>query len=202
MRNDVIEYLVQGQQVQERRQDRLRDRALAQRRIFIDAEIDSALTQRVSLELEALRLAGDEPIRIIINCQGGDVACGAGIIASVRELMRSGIEVTAEVRGDADSMAAIIACACSRLEMNRLSRLMLHGVQGIVWGDVQDHESERQELDRITDELVELVAKRVRNPASPLADHKYLRKILRDKRATWVSAADALEAGIADLVAE
>lgn len=184
------------------RSDRLRDKALSQRRVLLDAEIERELAIRVVLELESIRLDGSDTIRIVINSQGGDVSYGALIIASLRELVRSGIEVIAEVRGDADSMAAIIACSCSRIEMHRLSRLMLHGVSGITWGDVQDHESERQEMDRITDEIVEVVSRKVSNPASPLADKKYLRKILRDKRPTWISPSDALEAGIADLVVE
>ena len=116
--------------------------------------------------------------------------------------MRGGVEIVAEVRGDADSMAAIIACACSRIEMHKLSRLMLHGVSGITWGDVQDHEAERQEMDRITDELVELVFDRIKNPKSRFADRKFLRQILRDKRPTWIGATEALESGIADAVVQ
>jgi ATP-dependent Clp protease protease subunit len=184
------------------RSDRLRDKALSQRRVLLDGEIERELAIRVVLELESIRLEGSDPIRIVVNSQGGDVSYGALIIATLRELVRSGIEVIAEVRGDADSMAAIIACSCSRIEMHRLSRLMLHGVSGITWGDVQDHEAERQEMDRITEEIVNVVSAKVSNPSSPLADRKYLLKILRDKRPTWISPSDALAAGIADLVVE
>ena len=145
---------------------------MSQRVLFLDGEIEQSLAGIVCLQIEAMRLTGTEPLRIIINSRGGDVAYGAQLIAALRELIRSGIEVTAEVRGDADSMAAIIACCCSRLEMNQLSRLMFHGVAGLTWGDVQDHEAERQEMDRLTDELVEVVFGRVRNPSSRFADRK------------------------------
>jgi ATP-dependent protease ClpP protease subunit len=178
-------------------EDRLRDQAMARRTIFIDGEIEPSLVCIVCLQLEAMR-GSDKPLRIVINSRGGEVAGGAQIIASVRDLMREGVEVTAEVRGDADSMAAIIACSCSRIEMSRLSRLMLHGVAGMTWGDVQDHEAERQELDRITDELVEIVFTKIKNPTSRFADRKFLRQILRDKRPTWIGPAEAVEAGIAD----
>lgn len=181
-------------------EDRLREQAMSQRVLFLDGEIEQSLAGIVCLQIEAMRLAGTEPLRIIINSRGGDVAYGAQLIAALRELIRSGIEVTAEVRGDADSMAAIIACCCSRLEMNPLSRLMFHGVAGLTWGDVQDHEAERQEMDRLTDELVEVVFGRVRNPSSRFADRKFLRQILRDKRPTWIGPTEAVEAGIADAI--
>ena len=183
-----------------RRVDQLRDVAFSQRRVLLDANIESDLAVRVVLELESLRIKGSEPVRMIINSQGGEVSSGALIIASIREMIRDGIEVTAVVNGDADSMAAIIACSCSRIEMSRLGRMMLHGVSGITWGDVQDHESERAEMERITDELVEIVYSKVRNPQSRFSDRKYLRTVLRDKRQTWVSPSECLEAGIADAV--
>ena len=183
-------------------EDRLREVALAQRTVFVDGDIEEPLAKRVSLEIESLRLQGTDPIRLIVNSRGGDVSYGAQIIAALRQLMRGGVEIVAEVRGDADSMAAIIACACSRIEMHKLSRLMLHGVSGITWGDVQDHEAERQEMDRITDELVELVFDRIKNPKSRFADRKFLRQILRDKRPTWIGATEALESGIADAVVQ
>src|SRR5450759_2487545 len=102
-------------------EDRLRDQAMARRTIFIDGEIQESLVGIVALQLEAMR-GSDKPLRVVINSRGGDVAGGAQIIASIRDLMREGVEVTAEIRGDADSMAAIIACSCSRIEMSRLSR--------------------------------------------------------------------------------
>jgi hypothetical protein len=55
-------------------------------------------------------------------------------------------------------------------------------------------------MDRITDELVEVVFARVRNPASRFADRKYLRQILRDKRPVWVGPTEAVESGIADAI--
>ncbi len=181
-------------------EDSLKQAAIFQRTIFVAGDIEEATAKTVCLEIEFLRLQGNDPIRLIINSRGGEVSYGAQIIGAVSQLMRSGVEVTAEVRGDADSMAAIIACACSRLEMHKLSRLMFHGVSGLTWGDVQDHEAERQEMDRITDELVEVVFARVRNPASRFADRKYLRQILRDKRPVWVGPTEAVESGIADAV--
>jgi ATP-dependent Clp protease protease subunit len=181
-------------------EDHLKQVAIRQRTVFVAGDIEQDTAKEVCLEIEAIRLQGTDPIRLIINSRGGDVSYGAQIIGAVSQLMRSGIEVTAEVRGDADSMAAIIACACSRIEMHRLSRLMFHGVSGLTWGDVQDHEAERQEMDRITDELVEVVFARVKNPLSKFADRKYLRQILRDKRPVWLGPTEAVEAGIADSI--
>ena len=204
MKHDPLEYLLGEPENSPvfivQMEDRLRQIALAQRTVFIAGDIEQDIAKDACLELEALRLQGAEPIRLIINSRGGDISYGAQIIGAVSALMRSGIDVVAEVRGDADSMAAIIACACSRIEMHKLSRLMFHGISGVTWGDVQDHESERQELDRITDELVELVFDRVKNPASKFADRKFLRQILRDKRPVWVGPSEALEAGIADTI--
>ena len=62
-----------------------------------------------------------------INSPGGDPFAAFAIHDFIKA---KGIKVTARIYGHAASAAAIIACACDRVEMGELSHLMIHNAYG------------------------------------------------------------------------
>lgn len=62
-----------------------------------------------------------------INSPGGDPFAAFAIHDFIKA---KGIKVTARVYGHAASAAAIIACACDRVEMGELSHMMIHNAYG------------------------------------------------------------------------
>ena len=62
-----------------------------------------------------------------INSPGGDPFAAFAIHDFIKA---KGIKVTARIYGHAASAAAIIACACDRVEMGELSHMMIHNAYG------------------------------------------------------------------------
>lgn len=73
-------------------------------------------------------------ITIRINSYGGDAVVGMTIHNRLRELARSGIQLTAIVDGVAMSAASVIMAACDTVKVNEASLVMIHRCSVILWG--------------------------------------------------------------------
>jgi ATP-dependent Clp protease protease subunit len=190
---------------QERFGDHLLFEQLEARRFFMDSEITSATASSFRSWTIAMERAGRESIELLISSPGGDVPSGLAMVATLRRLTRSGIEVVGVVQGDAASMAAIILEACPERVMSRYSRLMLHGISS--WGgwlgdDLTDLDLRRQEVARLTDTVKEIITARTRGRHTRWEDPEFLDRVLTEKRPTWVSADEALAAGLVDEIVD
>ena len=169
--------------------DRLRDAYL-----IGDIEKDNA---RVFIEkLRDLANDGQKPITIYINSAGGNVTDGLAIHDVIRQIVRSGIEVTVIVQGMAYSMGSVVLQAAS--EGKRLafphSWIMIH--EPAKWAGWQSTTAAAQHLDRLKQmqsQIYRIMAARSGKP---------LRQIIRDTKRTdfYLDAWKAKEYGLIDHV--
>ena len=132
-----------------------------------------------------------EEIRLLINSPGGEVFEGIAIANTIRN---HPAKVTAVVEGLAASAASFIAVAADELVMARNSELMIHDAWGLVVGNSDDMTKMADLLDHLSDNIADMYAAKA---GGTVADWRAAMKA-----ETWYSAAEAVEAGLADRVAE
>ncbi len=115
-----------------------------------------------------------------INSPGGDPFAAFAI----HDYMRAkGIKATARIYGHAASAAALIACACERVEMGELSHLMIHNAYG---------GSDMALLESLNAKQAEVFSAKTGKSA------KEIRKMMEAE--TWMDAKEAKRMGFADSV--
>lgn len=130
-------------------------------------------------------------IQLLINCPGGDAFEGVAIMNLLR---RHDARVVAVVEGIAASAASFIACAADELVMSRNSELMIHDAWGICIGNAGDMEKTAEILNHVSDNIADVYAQKSGGTV------EFWRDVMRDE--AWYSAAEAVEAGLADRVDE
>ncbi len=130
-------------------------------------------------------------IDVRINSMGGEVYAGLAIFNALKE---SDANIHIYIDGVAASMAAVIALCGKPLHMSRYSRLMLHSVSGGVSGSSQYIRAYADQIDALTNTLVDIVAERAGMSADDVrakwfegSDH-------------WISAQEALGLKLADSI--
>ena len=115
-----------------------------------------------------------------INSPGGDPFAAFAI----HDYMRAkGIKATARIYGHAASAAALIACACERVEMGELSHLMIHNAYG---------GTDMGLLESLNAKQAEVFSAKTGKSA------KEVRKMMEAE--TWMDAKEAKRMGFADSV--
>lgn len=127
-------------------------------------------------------------IIVRVNSPGGEVFEGISIM---NLLSAHRARVTAVVDGLAASAASVIVCGADETVMSPGTQMMIHQTTTIVWGDAEDMRKEADVLEGLDRSLAEVYAAK--------AGEKDWAALLRDE--TWFTAADAVEAGLADRVA-
>jgi ATP-dependent protease ClpP protease subunit len=145
-----------------------------------------------TLDIAALALKSSE-IKIRINSDGGSVNEGKGMIAAVENIKRSGKKVKMHIDGIAASMSAILAMTGSWVVMKSYARLMFHEPSGSVNGNSEDLRTVADEMDAITNEFADIIAKRA-GITKEQAREKYLKKGVD----TYLTAQEALDAKLID----
>jgi len=181
-------------------EDALKFAVLKARIFYLDSDIDEDMARRFRRETHAMSAGNKEPITIIVCSAGGEATQGFSIISNIRMLQRQGIVINAAIQGDAASMAAIIAATADTCTMTPLSRIMWHGVQFGLQGDLTDMADTKAELNRMTNLISDILFKRVHCPGHKFASKAFLKRVLLSKRATWIYPEDALASGIVDEV--
>lgn len=144
-------------------------------------------TKDVGQVLDALP---DEVTQIIlrVNSPGGEVFEGVSILNMLRAHKAS---VTAVVDGLAASAASVIVAGCDDVVMSPGTQMMIHSPSSIIWGNAAEMRKTADVLDNIEASLVEIY--------SAKAGEKDWTQLLSDE--TWLTAAAAVEMGLADRVA-
>ena len=141
-----------------------------------------------------LRALDPEPRELLVhvNSPGGDVFDGVAIYNALRD-HPAAVEV--RVNGIAASIASVIAMAADpgRLVMNRASTVMIHDPWSFVVGDARDMRAEAAVLDQLGDTIAGVYADRAGGGVAAWRE-----RMLEE---TWYTAAEAVEAGLADSVA-
>ncbi|MGV9779791.1 head maturation protease, ClpP-related, partial [Streptosporangium sp. NPDC003464] len=125
-----------------------------------------------------------------VNSPGGDVFDGIAIMNTLRS---HPARVTTHVDSLAASIASVIAMAGDRIVMQPHSQMMIHDAAGMCIGNATDMHEMAAMLDRQSDNIAAVYAERA---GGTVADWRE-----RMRAETWLSAEEAVAAGLADEVA-
>ena len=169
-------------------------RLMMDRIIFLGAPIYDDAANIIQAHLLFLESADpDKDIQIYINSPGGSVSAGLGIYDTMQLIS---CDVATICTGLAASMGAVLLTAGAAGKRSALphSRVMIHQPLGGVQGQASDIEITAREIQKTKRELYEI-----------LSSHSgvEIAKIEQDAdRDYWMSAAEAKEYGLIDMVLE
>lgn len=157
---------------------------------WTDATVTRKALRRKLSDLKELNGKVDK-VRVNISTYGGDVADGLAMYDMLKEL---DAEVTTVVRGLTASAGTIIAQAATpgkRLQSDNSAQLV-HAAWTFTYGNADDLRAEADDLDRITDRIVNIYAKNGADKDKVIA--------LMKERDRWMLPEEALELGLIDQV--
>ena len=167
-------------------------RLMMERIIFLGAPIYDTAANIIQAQLLFLEsTAPDRDITLYINSPGGSVSAGLGIYDTMQLIS---CDVATCCAGMAASMGAVLLTAGAAGKRSALphSRVMIHQPLGGVQGQASDIEITAREIAKTKRELYEILAEH-----SGVAIEKIERDADRDY---WLSAAEAKEYGLIDIV--
>ncbi len=167
-------------------------RLMMERIIFLGAPIYDDAANIIQAQLLFLESIGpDKDITLYINSPGGSVSAGLGIYDTMQLIS---CDVATCCAGMAASMGAVLLTAGASGKRAALphSRVMIHQPLGGVQGQASDIEITAREIAKTKRELYEILAEH-----SGVAIEKIERDADRDY---WLSAAEAKEYGLIDIV--
>lgn len=148
---------------------------------------------------EQLADAGDDDIKFVIDCPGGDCFEGISIYNVIRDFVRNhSNRITSYVQGMGCSAAAWIACAANSVNKdNKIivednSIFMLHNCWGVAIGDHREMEKSADFSKRIDSLIISMLSARSGK------DSKEITKLMDDE--TWYFGNEIFEAGFCDEV--
>jgi ATP-dependent Clp protease protease subunit len=159
----------------------------AARTVLIFGEVNTSLARSVSAQLVALAARSDDPIRVLVNSQGGHVESGDTIHDVVRAIP---CDVTMIGTGWVASAGALIFAAARKERRFALpnTRFLLHQPLGGVGGPASDIEIEATQIVRMRERLNRTFAEATGQP--------YERIVKDTERNFWMSAKEACEYGL------
>jgi ATP-dependent Clp protease protease subunit len=165
----------------------IEERLFKARTILIFGGIDQKLAKEVSARLLALQSAGEDPITIFINSQGGHVESGDTIYDMIK-FVKPDVRVVGT--GWVASAGALIFAAAK--PENRFSlpntRFLLHQPSGGAGGTASDVAIQAKEIIRMRKRLNEIFARET---------GQTLERVEKDTdRDYWMSAEQAVEYGL------
>ena len=130
-------------------------------------------------------------IDVRINSMGGEVYAGMAIFNALRS---SDANINIYVDGVAASMAAVIALCGRPLHMSKYARLMLHQVSGGIMGTAAQIRSYADQVDALTNVLVDVVAERAGMKPDEVKTKWF------DGEDHWITAQEAVNLKLADSI--
>ena len=166
---------------------KITDSLLKQRIITLYGEINQEAAERVTQCLLVMDHESNDPIRLIINSQGGHVESGDTIFDMIR-FVKSKIYVVGT--GWVASAGALIYSAPPKKYRLSLpnTRFMLHQPMGGVGGSASDAEIEAREIIKMRERLNQTFADQTGQP---------IEKVRQDSdRNFWMSPKEAMDYGL------
>ncbi|MEV7264701.1 head maturation protease, ClpP-related [Micromonospora aurantiaca] len=157
--------------------------------VLIFDEIGGSLGVKAKEFVETIEGIDSPTIRVRINSPGGSVFDALAIHSA---LLHHQARIEVYVDGLAASAASVIAMAGDELIMMPGSQLMIHDASMLEQGNPEDHRKASVFLDRQSDNLADLYARRGGGEPAEW------RELMRAE--TWMFAREAVEAGLADRV--
>lgn len=163
------------------------------RTVLVFGEVDHDLARTVTAQLVALSHESSEPIRMIINSQGGHVESGDTIHDMVRFIEP---EVKMIGTGWVASAGALIYVAAKK--DNRLclpnTRFLLHQPMGGARGQASDIEIETRQIIQMRERLNRIFARET--------GQAYEQVVEKTERNFWMTAREAVDFGLVSRVIE
>lgn len=150
--------------------------------------LDGITAKQFAKDLKAL--GSPKQLTLRINSPGGDVFDAAAIY---NQLKRHSARKVVTIDGLAASAASVIAMAGDEIVMPENSMMMIHDPMGVVIGGAQDMRDFAEALDKVKDTLVAAYRRCGQ-------DDKDIARMMAAE--TWLTAAEAVAAGLADRTAE
>lgn len=138
---------------------------------------------------EAVNALDVDEIELHVNSPGGAAWDG---LAMMNVLRQHDAKVTAHVDGLAASAASILVLGADEIVMSLGSELMVHEASGLCWGTAADMTKTAEALDKLGDSMADVYARRAGGTRQDWRD------VMLEE--TWYTAAEAVEAGLADRV--
>ena len=167
--------------------EKLLEKLLSTRTIFLSGEIDQALADKICTQLLLLQSAGDEPVKLFINSQGGHVESGDTIHDMIQFIRPKVITI-----GTGWVASAGITIYLAADKENRLSlpntRYLIHQPLGGAQGQASDIKIEADEIIKMRARINKLISDATGQPLDRV-DKDTLRNY-------WLDAGQAIEYGI------
>jgi ATP-dependent Clp protease protease subunit len=177
---------------EEQFQNRLEERLLRSRTIFISESVTPRLARRIVASLLVLDAeSGEAPITVHINSPGGSIYDGFAIYDTMRAV-RSPVRTVCT--GLAASMASVLLLGGEKGHRYVLPscRVLIHQPRGGMGGDATDIRIQAKEMVTLRERINQLLADETGQP---------LERIAKDvDRDYWMSAEEAREYGLFDKV--
>jgi ATP-dependent Clp protease, protease subunit len=159
--------------------------------VIVSSEIEAEWFGGVTPKQIADQLKGmTGDVQLRINSPGGDVFAAVAMSQMLREY--SG-KVTAHVDGYAASAASVVACAVDECVMAKGSMMMIHKAWTIALGNADDMKSTAALLDKIDEQIAQGYADKSGKDMAGYIDAMAAE--------TWFTEQEAVDAGLADRVA-
>ena len=158
----------------------------------------AATYENFRAQIERIGRSGARRIQVNIRSTGGDVNDALLIYETLRERVAEGAEVTTLCYGYAASAATLVAQAASpgRRLVSPHALYLIHRSVTALEGNLLDAERAAQLLDKTDERMAEIYAEHSGRPAD-----EFRELMTRNAgRGVWLSAEEAVEAGLADRV--
>ena len=163
---------------------------LSKRVIYLEGKITSELAAEIVREIFLMNLESNDPIRIFITSEGGEITSGLAIYDAIQT---SKAPIITIVVGFAYSMGAVLACSGKKRLILENSKMMLH--QPLIsefGGNASEITKLSESLNKTKDKMNKIVAKHT---------HKSLKEVSRvTSRDTYFTSEQSLKFGLVDKI--
>lgn len=151
---------------------------------------DGVTAKDVAEQLKALDKV--ETIDVRINSYGGDVFDGLAIYRQLVDFKSA--KIVTHVDGIAASAASVVAMAGQTIKVAETSFIMIHDAWTIAMGNAAELRAVAERVDTTSSELAKLYAHRSGKTEAVMREYMHQEK--------WFNAQEAIDAGLADEIAE
>ena len=171
--------------------EKILEKLLQARTIILSGEIDQALADKICTQLILLQCAGDDPIKLFINSQGGHVESGDTIHDMIQFIKPRVVIIGTGWVASAGITIFLAANKEDRLSLPN-TRYMIHQPMGGAQGQASDIKIEAEQIIKTRSRINKLISDATGQP---------LEKVDQDTlRNYWLDVNQAIEYGIVSRV--
>jgi ATP-dependent protease ClpP protease subunit len=166
---------------------RIENRTATSAEVYLYGEIGGWGESAASFAAGLKEIGDVDELSVRINSPGGDYFDGVAIY----NLLKSHrARVSVFVDGLAASAATVVMLAGDEIEIGENAQVMVHDASIAAWGNAAELREAADQLDKVSDDIAQLYAERAGGTRQEWRD--------RMRAETWMTAAEALAAGLVD----